>query len=116
MRTRPRHGTRNQHLRSTLMMKVAIGEPHAGDRPAEAAVILLVEVEAGLERQAAQRGAYSLTANLQRVARQPDTPDRAGAGELHGAGGPHVIEDSPGAPRAVETGERENLAGDELAS
>src|SRR5215471_19486757 len=56
-----------------------------------------------------------MAANLQRVARQPNMPDRAGAGELHGAGCPHVIEDSPGAPGPVDTGERKDLAGDESA-
>src|SRR5271165_979954 len=101
-RMRPCDGSRHQHLGGALMMEVAIREAHAGDRAAEAALVRPVEIEAGLERQAAQRGAHGLSANLQRVARQPDMPDRTGARELHGAGSAHVIEDTPGTAGAVE--------------
>src|SRR5262245_118869 len=40
-----------QHLRSALMLEIAISEAHAGHRAAEAALVFLVQVEAGLERQ-----------------------------------------------------------------
>src|SRR5215475_5649532 len=42
-------------------------------------------------------------------------PDRTFAGELHRAHRAHVIEDAAGTAGAVETVEREHLAGDEPA-
>ncbi len=96
-------------------MEFAIGESHARHRAAEALVVHLVQVEAGLERHAAQRGADRLTANLQRVAGQTDVAHRPGAVELHRARGPHVVEQTARTTGAVEAGESEYFAGDEFA-
>src|SRR5712675_2329474 len=54
-RTGPR--PRQQHLGGALTTEIAIGETHARDRSAEVALVLLVEVEARLEREAPDRGA-----------------------------------------------------------
>ena len=110
-RTRPGHRAGHQHLRRALMAEIAIGEAHARHRAAEAALVLLVEIEAGLERNALDRGADGLAANLQRIAGKPHVAHRAGAGKLHRARRAHVVEDPAGAAGAVETGEGENLAG-----
>ncbi len=114
--TRARHGARHQHLRRALVMEIAIGEAQAGDRSAETAVVLLVEIEARFERNALDRGADGLAADLQRVAGQPNVTDRAGAAELHRTRRTQIIENPAGAARAVKTGEREHLAGHEPAS
>src|SRR6185312_17220033 len=74
--TRASHRARHQHLRPALMLEIAIGEAHAGDGAAEADFILLVEIEAGLERHAAQRGAHRLATDLKRIAGKTDMPDR----------------------------------------
>ena len=71
-RTRPRNGARHQHLVAALVMEVAIGEAHARDRAAEAAVVGLFEVETRLERNALDRGADVLAADLKRVAGQAE--------------------------------------------
>src|SRR5579883_135667 len=115
MRMRTGHRACHQHLGAAGVMEVAIGEAHAGDRAAEAGFVGLVQIEAGLEWQPPQRGANGLSANLQRIAGQADMPDGPGARELHGTGGAHVIEDTSGTAGAVEAGECEDLAGDELA-
>src|SRR5262245_52371142 len=49
-RTRPcGRGARHQHLlAAALVAEIAIGEAHAGDRAAEAALVPLVEIEARL--------------------------------------------------------------------
>src|SRR5690242_10395226 len=83
-RPRSRDRTRHQHLRSTLMMEIAIRKAHPGHRAAKAHLGSLVEIETGLERHAAQRCTDRLSADQQRVAGKTDMPDRAGAGELHG--------------------------------
>src|SRR6516165_2768056 len=114
-RTRMRARARHQHLRSTLMTEVAIGETHARNRSSEAALVQLVEVEAGLERKPPQRGANRLPAYLQRVAGQAQVTNGTGAAELHGASRAHVIEYPPGSPRAVKAGEGEYLSGYEPA-
>src|SRR5579883_508308 len=49
MRMRSRHGAGHQHLGAALVMEVAVGEAHAGDRAAEARFVGLIQVEAGLE-------------------------------------------------------------------
>src|SRR5450759_4975479 len=67
-RTWPRHRPRHQHLGCALMTEIAICEGHAGDRAAEAALVVLVEVEAGLEWNALDRGTDGLAANLERIA------------------------------------------------
>src|SRR3954468_22775447 len=65
-RTRPRHRARHQHLlAAALMAEIAIGEAHAGDGAAEAALVPLVEIEAGLEGNALDRCAHGLAADLQ---------------------------------------------------
>src|SRR6266446_1894276 len=70
-RTRPGHRPRHQHLRRALMTEIAIGEAHARNRAAEVALVFLVEVEAGFERNALDRRADGLAANLKRIAGQP---------------------------------------------
>src|SRR5262249_15041015 len=95
------------------MMEIAIGERHAGDRTAERPIVGLVQVETRFERNALDRGADGLATDLQRVAGQADVPDRTFTGELHGAGGAHVVENAARAAGAIETGEGEDLAGDE---
>src|SRR4051794_23518170 len=55
-RTRPRCGTRHQHLlAAAIMTEIAIGEAHAGDGAAETTVVPLVQIEAGLEGNALDR-------------------------------------------------------------
>src|SRR3984957_20060762 len=68
-RTRPRRGAGHQHLGRALVTEIAIREAHTGNRSAEADFVLLVEIEAGLERDALDRGAYRLAADLKRIAR-----------------------------------------------
>ena len=63
-RTWTRHRTREQHLRRALIIEIAIGEAHARNRAAEAAVAGLVEIEARFKRNAFDRGAHRLAANL----------------------------------------------------
>src|SRR5688572_8384357 len=95
-RTRTRR-TGHQHLRCPLVAEVAIGEAHAGNRAAEAALVSLFKIEAGLERNALDRGAHGLAADLQGIAGQPHVTGRACARELDRAGGAEVIEDAAGA-------------------
>ena len=97
------------------MVEVAIGEAHAGHRAAETALIVLVEVEAGLERQPLDRRTNRFTMNLQRIAGKPHIAGRTRAGELHGADRPAILEHLAGAAGTIETIERENLAVDEFA-
>src|SRR3569833_3019207 len=106
---------RLQHGGATLMLEVAIGEAETRDGAAEASVVLLVDVEARLERQSSERGANVVAADLQRIAGQPDVSHRAGAGKLHGACGTHIFEDSARAASAVKARESEHLACHELA-
>src|ERR1700730_1086315 len=110
-RTRLDHGAGHQHLGSALMTEIAIGKAHAGDRSAEAALVLLVEIEAGLERNALDRRADRLAADLQRIARQTHVTNWAGAVELHRACRTHVIEYPACATGAIETGKGKHLAG-----
>src|SRR3984893_11908125 len=114
-RTRPRHRPRHQHLGGALMMEIAIGEAHARNRTAEGALVHFIEIETGLERNALDRGAHRLAANLKRVAGQADVAHRTRACKLHGAGGAHVVQYATCAAGAVEAGESEDLAGDEPA-
>src|SRR6266849_2283196 len=114
-RTRPGHRSRHQHLRDALVAEVAIGEAHAGDRTTEVALILLVEIEARLERKALDRGADGLAADLKRIAGKAHVAHRTGTAELYGAHGATVIEHTACAAGAVEAGKREHLAGDKLA-
>jgi len=83
-------------------------EPSRGscDRPA-------VEIEARLERNAFDRGAHRLAADLKRIAGQTEVTHRPCAGKLHGAGGAHVVQYAACAAGSIETGEHEDLAGDE---
>ncbi len=69
-RTRPGHRPRHQHLGGALMAEIAIGEAHARHRAAEAALVFLVEIETGFERNALDRRADGLAADLQRIAGQ----------------------------------------------
>jgi hypothetical protein len=96
-------------------MEVAKGEAHARHRAAKADFIFLVEIEARFERNALDRRAHCLTANLNGVAGQPDVANRTGAGKLDRTDRAHVIENSTRAAGAVEAGEREYLAGHEPA-
>src|SRR5947199_3141354 len=65
-RALPRHHPGHQDL-AALMVEVAIGEAHAGYRAAKTALILLVEVEAWIERQPLDRSSERLAMHLQRV-------------------------------------------------
>src|ERR1017187_10701121 len=114
-RTRPGHRPRHQHLGGALMAEIAIGEAHARDRSAEAALVFLVEIEARLERNALDRRADGLAAALQRIAGQPHVTNWTGAAELHRASRTHVVEYPAGAVGAIEAGKREHLAGYEPA-
>src|SRR6202008_2734184 len=73
----PRRACHQHLMAAALMAEIAIGEAHAGDRAAEAALVALVEIEAGLERNALDRCAHGLAADLQGVAGQADMADRA---------------------------------------
>src|SRR6185312_1142754 len=77
------------------------------------AVVLLIEVETRLERDALDRGANRLTTHLKRIARQPHMTHRTGTAELHCAGRAAVVEYPASAARAVEAGKGEDLAGHE---
>ena len=114
-RARTRHRARHQHAAAALMPEIAIGETHARHRTAKTAFGVLDQIEARLERKALQRRAHRLTANLQRIAGKPDMAHRAGACELHGAGGATVIENAACAAGAIEAGECEHLARHEPA-
>jgi hypothetical protein len=81
----------------------------------EAALIVLDQIETRLERNAPERGADGLTANLKGIARQADTAHRAGAGELHRSRGAAVVQNAACATGSVEAPECEHLAGDEFA-
>src|SRR4030095_9568338 len=81
-RTRPRHRPRQQHLRGALTTEIAIGETHARNRPAEIALVLLVEIEARFERKPSARGADRLTAARERIAGKAHVAHRPGAGEF----------------------------------
>ncbi len=83
--------------------------------PRKLTFVFLVEVEAGLERQAMDRRAYRLAADLKRVARQTEVADRPRTVELHRAQRAHVFEHPAGATGTVEAGKCEHLADDELA-
>src|ERR1700744_5266445 len=109
------HSPRHQHLRGALMMEIAIGETHARDRSTEAGVVFLVEIEARLERNALDRSAHRLAADLQRIAGEPQMTNRAGAAELHRTCRAHIIENPARATGAVEARKGEHLAGDEPA-
>src|SRR4051794_1299555 len=102
MRVRARDAARQQHLLAALMVEVAIGKAHAGNRTAEAAITHLVEVEAWLERETLDRCANGLTAHLERIARQSHVANRTRTTELHGAGRAAVLEHPAGAARAIE--------------
>src|SRR5579864_5248873 len=54
-RTRPDHRARQQHLRPALMVEIAIGKAEARDRAAKTLLVLLVEIEAGVERHPLDR-------------------------------------------------------------
>src|ERR1700733_14572574 len=110
-RTRMGHRAGHQHLRPALVMEIAVSEAHAGHRSAEADLVPSVEIETRLERNAPERGANRLSTDLQRIAGQAHITDRTGAAELYRTGSPHVVEDPARAAGAVETCEREDLAG-----
>ncbi len=97
------------------MTEVAIGKAHARDRTTEIALVLLVEIEARLERKALDRGADGLAADLKRIAGKAHVAHRTGTAELYGAHGATVIEHTACAAGAVKAGKREHLAGDKLA-
>src|SRR6266404_6780094 len=80
-RTRSRHRPRQQHLRGALTTEIAIRETHARHRSAEVPLVLLVEVEARLERKAPDRGADGLAADLKRIAGKAHVAHRTGTGE-----------------------------------
>src|SRR6266568_8032927 len=115
-RTRPGHRSRHQHLRDALVAEVAIGEAHARDRTTEVALVLLVEIEAGLERKALDRRADGLTADLKRIAGKAHLAHRSRTAELYRACSTTVLEHTPGTAGTVEAGKRKHLAGDKLAS
>src|ERR1700684_3203446 len=110
-RTRMSHRAGHQHLRSALVIEIAVSEAHAGHRSAEADFVPSVEVETRLERNAPERGANRLSADLQRIAGQAHITDRTGAAELYRTGSTHVVEDPARAAGTVGACKREDLAG-----
>src|SRR3569832_2945782 len=107
------HRAGHQHLRPALMAEIAVSEAHAGHRSAEADLVPLVEIEARLKRNAAERATNGLAADLQRIAWQTHVANRTGAAELHRAGSSHIVENPTRAAGAVEARESEHLAGNE---
>src|SRR5262245_45585735 len=87
--------------------EVAIGKAHPG--AAEAALVELLDAEAGLERHSLKRGADRSAAIPQRARRQPDRAYRSRAAELDGPDDRTVAVDPPSPARAIETIEREKL-------
>jgi DNA polymerase-3 subunit epsilon len=112
------HAPRCAHLGrpAVAAREVAIGEADPRDRAAEALLIGLVDLEARLDRQAAQRCAIVLTFDLQRSGRQLDVARRSGAADLNTARDGAVGVDQPRATGAVKAIEGKHLAGDEMAS
>src|SRR5260370_40148347 len=92
------------------MTEIAIGEAHARYRTTEVALVFLVEIEAGFERNALDRRADVLAANLERIAGQPHVAHRTGARKLHPACRAAAIQHPACAPSAVETYKFEHLA------
>src|SRR6185312_15907311 len=81
MRVRLVDGVR-QRGAALMPRELAGGEAEAGDRAAEARLAGALEAEAGLHRQAAQRGAHGLALHPQRAGRQVRIAHRARALEL----------------------------------
>src|SRR5690348_16632900 len=102
--------------RARLMAReLARGKAEAGHRTAEARLAGLLEVEAGLDRQAAQGRADRLALHPQRARRQVRVARRARALELDRADHRAVGIDAALAARAFEAGVVEHLADDEAA-
>src|SRR4051812_41090897 len=101
-RTWPGYRAGHQHLRGPLMTEVAIGEAHARHRSAEVALVLAIEVEARLERDALDRGADGLTADLKGISGKTHVAHRTGAGELHRPCSAAIVEHTACAAGAVE--------------
>src|SRR5262249_9014221 len=80
---------------------------------AEAAVIGLLEMKAGLERHALERRANCLASDPERPCRQRYRVCQFVAAVLDGAEDRAVTIDAAGAARAIVTTKREKLAGDE---
>src|SRR6267378_2635036 len=114
-RTRPGHGACQQHLCHALMTEVAIGKAHARNRATEVTLVFLVEIEARLERNALDRRADGLAADLKRIAGKAHVAHRARTADLYCACGATIIKHTACAASAVETSKREHLAGYELA-
>src|SRR5690606_26810075 len=91
----------------------ASGEAEARDRAAERLLVDLDEIEARLERKAAQRRADGRALDLQRAGRQLRVAHLAAALKLDGAYHRTVGIDAALAARALETGVVEHLADDE---
>src|SRR5436190_16836207 len=94
-------------------LEITIGEAQAGDRAAEAHVTGALEIEARLERQAAQRGAIAIATGPQRAGRQHHEAARTVAADLDVARDRSVGEDAAIAGGAVKAGVGKMLAGDE---
>src|SRR5262245_31888247 len=89
--------------------EVAIGETHP--RAAEAAVICLLDMKAGVERHALERCANCLAPDPECVRRQRYRALRSRDAELDGSDDRAVTINAAGAARAIETIKREKLAG-----
>src|SRR5215467_8111530 len=92
--------------------EIAIGKPHP--RAAEAAVIGLLDMEARLKRHALERRANCLASGPECARWQRYRALRSRAADLDGADDRAVAIDAAGAARAIETIEREKLAGYEV--
>src|SRR3954452_7094304 len=92
--------------------EIAVGKAESRDRAAEAHLAGPVEIEAGLERQAADRRAVAVAARSQRAGRQHHIAARSLAAGLDVAGDRTVRVDAAVAVGAVETVVGEVLAGD----
>src|SRR5258708_32134611 len=96
--------------RGALTTEIAIRETHARDRSAKVALVLLVEVEARLERKAPDRGADGLAADLECIAGKAHVAHRTGAGKLHPARRAAILEHPARAAGAIKTRKREHLS------
>src|ERR1700742_4429677 len=94
----------------------AISEAEPRDRTAEAVIVDAHEVEARLDRQAAQRGADRLAFDLQRARRKVGVAHLAFALELDGTDDRAVGSNAARAACAFEAGVNEQIADDKKAS
>src|SRR4029079_12908548 len=94
--------------------EIAVGKAQTGNRAAEAYLAGALDVEAGLKRQAADRGAKAVAVGPQRTGRQNHIAAWSVAAGLDVTRDRAVGVDAAIAGRAVEAGVGEVLAGNEM--